>query len=241
MADARQFIERYFGSFPRVRDWRERTLAEAREKGFVETILGRRRPIPEIRADNPRVRAQAENVAVNTPVQGSAADIIKRAMIDLERRLETEGLAGRMLLQVHDELLLEVPLAEVAAHARGRGRLHGARRPPRRPAQGGLRLGPHVARRALSAPSPARRTTDLRLLPESGDTRGAPSRRARCPAPSPEPLNASPAERAPRGVDQEDVLGAERPRDRYSRRGFTVSCGDRVADRGRRGGSRSRS
>jgi len=113
LPEARQFIERYFESFPRVRGWIDGVLDGARTKGYVETLLGRRRPTPDIRSTNSRARAFAENMAVNTPVQGSAADIIKRAMIDLEARLEAEGLAGRILLQVHDELVLEVPEAEL--------------------------------------------------------------------------------------------------------------------------------
>ena len=111
--EARAFIERYFSAFPRVREWIDRTLAQAREQGYVETLLGRRRQIPEIDSSNPRMRAQAENVAVNTPVQGSAADVIKRAMVDLQRRLSQSELSAGLLLQVHDELLLEVPEAEL--------------------------------------------------------------------------------------------------------------------------------
>jgi len=107
--EAKQFIERYFASFPRVRGWLDGTLEFARENGFVETLLGRRRPIPDINSENPRARVFAENVAVNTPVQGSAADVIKKAMIELEARLTASDLLGRSLLQVHDELLLEVP------------------------------------------------------------------------------------------------------------------------------------
>ncbi len=113
--EAKRFIERYFNSFPRVRGWRERTIEQAHADGFVTTILGRRRTIPDINADEARLRVFAENAALNTPVQGSAADIIKKAMIELERRLERSGLAGRMLLQVHDELVLELPLAELEA------------------------------------------------------------------------------------------------------------------------------
>jgi DNA polymerase-1 len=111
--EAREFIERYFASFPNVRAWIDRTLAEARERGFVETLAGRRRRMPDIASANSRIRSGAENAAVNTPIQGSAADIIKHAMIDLEGRLEASDLAGRMLLQVHDELVLEVPESEV--------------------------------------------------------------------------------------------------------------------------------
>jgi DNA polymerase-1 len=91
----------------------ERLLEEARRKGYVETLLGRRRKVPELNSSDNRVRVFAENAALNTPVQGSAADIIKRAMIDLERDLERSRLAGRMLLQVHDELVLECPAREL--------------------------------------------------------------------------------------------------------------------------------
>ncbi|MDZ4774490.1 MAG: DNA polymerase I [Planctomycetota bacterium] len=112
--EARQFIERYFASFPKVRGWIDDTLAMARTKGYVETILGRRRRFPEITSEDPRARVFAENAAVNTPVQGSAADVIKRAMIDLEARLATSKLHARLLLQVHDELLIETPAKELA-------------------------------------------------------------------------------------------------------------------------------
>lgn len=111
--EARQFIERYFASFPKVRGWIDATLAMARTKGYVETILGRRRRFPEINSDEARVRVFAENAAVNTPVQGSAADVIKRAMIVLEKRLAGSKLHAQLLLQVHDELLLEVPKNEL--------------------------------------------------------------------------------------------------------------------------------
>lgn len=111
--EARQFIDRYFESFPKVRGWIDETLAMARSKGYVETILGRRRRFPEINSDDSRMRAFAENAAVNTPVQGSAADVIKRAMIDLEAALSRSKLHGRLLLQVHDELVLEVPESEL--------------------------------------------------------------------------------------------------------------------------------
>ncbi|MBK8181168.1 MAG: DNA polymerase I [Planctomycetes bacterium] len=111
--EARRFIERYFESFPKVRGWREQLLARARETGYVETISGRRRPVPELRSEDGRLRAFAENMAVNTPIQGSAADIIKKAMIELERRLCARGQGARLLLQVHDELVLECPKSEL--------------------------------------------------------------------------------------------------------------------------------
>lgn len=113
--EAKDFIERYFAAFPSVRGWIDGILEGARRDGYVETLLGRRRSIPDINTENSRIRSGAENVAVNTPVQGSAADIIKRAMIQLEQRLEASDLAGRMLLQVHDELLLEVPRSQLEA------------------------------------------------------------------------------------------------------------------------------
>ena len=111
--EAVDFIERYFASFPTVRAWMDRILEDARAKGYVETLLGRRRRIADIDSKNSRVRSMAENAAINTPVQGSAADIIKRAMIDLEAELTASSLRGRMLLQVHDELVLEVPTNEL--------------------------------------------------------------------------------------------------------------------------------
>jgi DNA polymerase-1 len=113
LAEAREFIERYFGAFPKVRAWIDGVLAGARERGYVETLFGRRRRTPEILSSNSRAKSFAENAAVNTPVQGSAADIIKRAMIDLERELSGSKLGAQMLLQVHDELVLEVPEAEL--------------------------------------------------------------------------------------------------------------------------------
>jgi DNA polymerase-1 len=113
--EAIEFTERYFNSFPRVREWIDATLEGAREKGYVTTLLGRRRPIKDINADNARMRSFAENAAVNTPVQGSAADIIKRAMIDVEAALSASDLKAQMLLQVHDELVFEIPASELEA------------------------------------------------------------------------------------------------------------------------------
>jgi len=113
LAEAKTFVERYFASFPTIRAWMDRLLEDARKNGYVETLLGRRRKVPELASSDNRVRVFAENAALNTPVQGSAADIIKRAMIDLERALEASSLQGRMLLQVHDELVLECPEREL--------------------------------------------------------------------------------------------------------------------------------
>ncbi|MEZ6017260.1 MAG: DNA polymerase I [Planctomycetota bacterium] len=114
--EAKEFIERYFAAFPKVRGWLDATLESARASGYAETLMGRRRPLPDLAAGDARTRVGAENAAVNTPVQGSAADIIKRAMIDLELALAARSdLHGQLLLQVHDELLLEVPRAELEA------------------------------------------------------------------------------------------------------------------------------
>jgi len=106
--DANRYIKRFKERFPEIEDYRKRTLEEAAEKGYVETLLGRRRPVPDLRAGNFNARAAAERVAINTPVQGSAADLIKKAMLAVDARLRDEFPGQLMLLQVHDELLLEV-------------------------------------------------------------------------------------------------------------------------------------
>ncbi|MEZ5976994.1 MAG: DNA polymerase I, partial [Planctomycetota bacterium] len=103
--EAKKFIEKYFKSFPSVKGWMEKLLEQAREDGYVETIGGRKRWIPDLTSQNPRQRTFAENAAINTPMQGAAADIIKKAMIEVDERLRSSKLATRMLLQVHDELL----------------------------------------------------------------------------------------------------------------------------------------
>ena len=107
--EARSFIDQYCDTYPGVRAFLDRTVEEARTTGYVSTLLGRRRYLPELSSKDPRVRAQAENVAVNTPLQGTAADLIKLAMIKIDRRIRDEALAARMIVQIHDELLLEVP------------------------------------------------------------------------------------------------------------------------------------
>jgi len=97
-----------------VAEFIERAITDARERGFAVTLLGRRRPIPELRAQSWNVRSLGERLAVNTVIQGSAADIIKLAMVRIHRRLREEGLAARLVLQIHDELLLEVPDTETS-------------------------------------------------------------------------------------------------------------------------------
>ena len=113
--DARDFIESYFQALPGVRAWLDQTLETATQSGAVYTLLGRERPVPELQSADGRVRANAENVAVNSPVQGSAADLIKLAMIAVDRRLQEGTWQARMLLQVHDELVFECPSDELTA------------------------------------------------------------------------------------------------------------------------------
>jgi len=112
--EARAFIQEYFTRFAGVRAWLDRTVVEAREKGYVETLFGRRRYVPELKDRNYNIRAFGERTATNSPLQGSAADLIKIAMVRIAAALTAGGLASRMILQVHDELVLEVPAREVS-------------------------------------------------------------------------------------------------------------------------------
>jgi DNA polymerase-1 len=112
---AEEFITAYFARYPSVRRFIDDTIAQARSTGTVRTLLGRLRRLPDLRAKNFPVRMEAERQAMNTPVQGSAADLIKRAMIDLHRGLAARNMRSRLILQIHDELLLEVPEAEAEA------------------------------------------------------------------------------------------------------------------------------
>jgi DNA polymerase-1 len=111
--EARDFIEAYFAKYPAVRTFRDTVIAQATQDGYVTTLFGRRRPLPELKSPNYRVRSLGERLAVNTVLQGTAADIIKVAMVDAQRRLEAGGFASRLVLQVHDELVMEAPEAEV--------------------------------------------------------------------------------------------------------------------------------
>lgn len=112
--EAANFIEKYFASFPKVKDYMTDIVQKAKIDGFVSTILNRRRYIPEITSSNFNIRGFAERTAMNTPIQGSAADIIKKAMILLDERLKAEKLQAKLILQVHDELILEAPQEELA-------------------------------------------------------------------------------------------------------------------------------
>jgi DNA polymerase-1 len=111
--EAAQFIALYFEKYPKVKEYLEATKEQARKLGYVQTVLGRRRFLPEINSSNRMVREAAERMAINAPVQGSSADIIKIAMINLHREIERRNLKSKMLLQIHDELLFEVPEGEV--------------------------------------------------------------------------------------------------------------------------------
>jgi DNA polymerase-1 len=112
--EAKQYIDRYFERYPGVKLWIERTIAEVRERGYTLTLWGRRRPIPDILSKNPNARAFAERTAVNTPLQGTAADLMRKAMIVADAGLRQRNLRSRLLLQVHDELVLECPPEELA-------------------------------------------------------------------------------------------------------------------------------
>jgi DNA polymerase-1 len=116
--EAHQYVQRYFARFPQLHAYVRETPERAREMGYVTTLYGRRRYLPELRTRAPAVRAAAERMAINTPMQGSAADIIKLAMLRVHERLRAEGLTARMILQVHDELLLEVPERELQTAGR---------------------------------------------------------------------------------------------------------------------------
>ncbi|HFI2451908.1 TPA: DNA polymerase I [Streptococcus suis] len=111
--EAKAYIDTYFERFPGIKNYMETIVREARDKGYVETIYKRRRELPDINSRNFNVRNFAERTAINSPIQGSAADILKVAMINLDKALTEAGLATRMLLQVHDEIILEVPVAEL--------------------------------------------------------------------------------------------------------------------------------
>ena len=112
---AQEFIDAYFAGFPKVRGFIDRTLDEARQTGVVRTLFGRRRLVPNLTSRNYQIKAAAERETVNMPIQGTAADILKKAMIDLHAALPRHRLRTRMILTVHDELLFEVPAEEADA------------------------------------------------------------------------------------------------------------------------------
>jgi DNA polymerase-1 len=106
--EAKRFMTEYFNLYPKVKEWRERIITETRERGYTRTIFGRIRPIPEILSNNKTEQELGQRLAINTTVQGSAADIIKKAMVEIDAELERKGFKGGILVQVHDELLLEI-------------------------------------------------------------------------------------------------------------------------------------
>jgi DNA polymerase-1 len=112
--EAEKFIGAYFERFPGVRAYLDKTKEQARQLGYVQTILGRRRYIPDINSHNRMIREAAERMAINMPVQGTSADIIKVAMLLLDREMAQRCLSSKLILQVHDELIFEVPQAELA-------------------------------------------------------------------------------------------------------------------------------
>jgi DNA polymerase I len=113
MAEAKKFIEDYFAKYPGIQKFTTECVETAKQKGYVSTLLGRKRRLPDIQSSNVGLRISSEHMAVNTPIQGSAADLIKIAMIRLHGKLKTKKMGTVMLLQVHDELVFEAPKGEV--------------------------------------------------------------------------------------------------------------------------------
>ncbi len=111
-AEAKNYISAYFGRYPKIRHFLDQCIEDGREHGYVSTLAGRRRPLPDLKSKNGNIRKGAERIAMNTPIQGSAADLIKMAMIRVSSRLKEENMDSKLLLQVHDELVLESPLEE---------------------------------------------------------------------------------------------------------------------------------
>lgn len=111
---AQQFIDNYFASYPGIQNFIQNTIMEAEDKGYVETMFGRRRYIKQILSGNKNIKAQAERMAINTPIQGTAADIVKKAMIAVDGALKKKFPRAKLLLQVHDELIFECDTSEVA-------------------------------------------------------------------------------------------------------------------------------
>ena len=143
--EAAEYIERYLSRFPAVQAFIDRTIAEATDRGYVQTLFGRRRMIPELRSRKWGTRSQGERLAVNTIIQGTAADIIKIAMVRCDAALREAGLATRLVLTIHDELLFEGPLAEIGAGHRAREERDGGRLRAGPPAGGGHRRGRELA------------------------------------------------------------------------------------------------
>ena len=118
VAEAKAYMEAYFNTFPGVRAYMSAVVEQAKEKGYVETIFHRRRDLPELKSSKFNLRSFGERVALNMPIQGTAADVMKLAMVAVWKRLKAEGLGARLVLQVHDELIVECPEAEAGTVAR---------------------------------------------------------------------------------------------------------------------------
>ena len=118
VAEAKAYIENYLARFSGVRNYMTNVVERAKAAGYVETLMHRRRALPELTASNFQTRSFGERVALNMPIQGTAADIIKLAMVRVDERLRKEGLQGKLILQVHDELIVECPEAEAERTAR---------------------------------------------------------------------------------------------------------------------------
>ena len=112
VAEAKAYMDAYFATFPGVRRYMDAVVEQARETGYVETLFHRRRDLPELSSSNHNLRAFGQRVALNMPIQGTAADLIKKAMLHVDGRLRREGLEARLVLQVHDELIVECPEGE---------------------------------------------------------------------------------------------------------------------------------
>ena len=112
-AEAQAFIDLYFEKYPKVKDFLDKSVSDAQETGFSETLFGRTRPVPELKHENKIVQNAGRRIALNTPLQGTAADLMKKAMIDTWKEIEKRGLKSKMILQVHDELVFEVPPEEL--------------------------------------------------------------------------------------------------------------------------------
>ncbi len=159
-SEAQELINEYRAAYPGVIATLDGILQDARRTGYVETLLGRRRYVPQITSRNPNDRAYAERIAINMPIQGTQADMIKLAMIAIHDRLPAEGLKAHMILQVHDELVLEVPEAEVEAVKAHRDGGDAGRAAALRPHRDRPRRRPQLARRALTRRSAPERTQD---------------------------------------------------------------------------------
>ena len=111
--EAKSYIDEYFKTYPRIKKFMDRLVDDAKEKGYCETMFGRRRPVPELKSTNFNQRSFGERVAMNSPIQGTAADIIKYAMVHVYDALKEKGLQSKLILQIHDELLIETRKNEV--------------------------------------------------------------------------------------------------------------------------------